>query len=610
VHHRILKVIACDRQADDGRYAMTSQRMGSALLPSTDRRPARIRSRAVGAVLAAALGAATLATPAVASAAPRQAGDHVAGQAMADREHPGAAAGTWSWATADEEAPNALNESSWGDDDTREDEDASARSGAWNASQDLGSLYSLTSASGAREVWARADTAGRALTGEGVGVALVDTGIAPVAGLDAPGKVVNGPDLSFESQAEGTRHVDGYGHGTHMAGIIAGHDADGAGLPSPSAFAGVAPGARLVNVKVGAADGGADVSQIIAAIDWVVAHRNDDGLNIRVINLSYGTASAQHYTLDPLAHAVENAWRHGIVVVVAAGNDGGESPLTMPAADPYVVAVGAVDHNGTADVSDDTVAEFTNPGNAQRRPDLVAPGKSVVSLRVPGSTADLEHPEGLITGDVDGRYFRGSGTSQAAAVVSGSVALLLQHHPELTPDQVKSVLTTTARPLAQATPAQGAGVLDIAAAVDAAAPSPTAAAQTWPVATGLGSLDASRGGSHVADPETGVVLTGEVDALGSPWDARRWSTASAQGTAWNGGEWNARRWSGDAWSGGSWTAGSWLGASWTGSSWTGTDWQARRWSSDVWAARRWSGTDWEARRWSEASWLARRWSSA
>ncbi len=152
-------------------------------------------------------------------------------------------------------------------------------------------------------------------TGKGVGVALVDTGVVPVPGLDS-GNVRLGPDLSFESQAGPYRYLDTFGHGTHMAGIIVGND------PS-TGFKGVAPGARLTSVKVGSHDGAVDVSQVIAAVDWVVKHRKDDPANpIRVLNLSYGTDGVQSYQVDPLTHAVENAWRAGIVVVVAAGNRG------------------------------------------------------------------------------------------------------------------------------------------------------------------------------------------------------------------------------------------------------------------------------------------------
>jgi serine protease AprX len=500
----------------------------------------------------------------------------------------------------------------WGDDDTGEDEKASALTGYWRADEDLGSLYWVAKHYGAHQAWTQDDPYGRKVTGKDVTVAVIDTGVSPVPGLDTEGKVVNGPDLSFESQAEGTRYLDGYGHGTHMAAIIAGRDSElrASNEHDATLFAGVAPDAQILNMKVAAADGGADVSQVVAAIDWVVQHRRDNGMDVRVINLSYGTRSLQSYELDPLAHAVENAWRAGIVVVVAAGNDGLDvQTLTMPAMDPYVLAVGAVDHRGTGDPQDDVVAAFTNAGNDGRRPDLLAPGKSLVSLRVPGSVADLEHPEGMVTGDADERLFRGSGTSQAAAVVSGAVALILQDRPELTPDQVKAILESTATPLKlNPDPAMGAGVLDIQRAIAVNTPEPSSVRQTWPASTGLGTLEASRGDEHVVDPENGVMLTGEVDALGAPWDARSWSSASAAGAAWSGGDWNARSWSGSDWSARSWSGAAWAARSWSGESWSGSDWQARSWSSDEWNARSWSGIDWLARSWSEAAWVARSWS--
>jgi len=493
-------------------------------------------------------------------------------------------------------------EAEWGDDDTREDETASADTGSWQADHDQGSLYWATKHYGGHDAWGKTDQQGRKITGKGVTVAVIDTGVAPVRGLDGANKVINGPDLSFESQADGTRYLDGYGHGTHLAAIIAGRDSDVSSGNENDAkhFVGVAPDARILNVKVATADGGADVTQVIAAIDWVVQHRADNGMNVRVINLSYGTNSRQSYLSDPLARAVENAWRAGIVVVVAAGNDGlNKATLTMPAADPYVIAVGAVDHRGTDDLRDDQVASFSNGGSSARRPDLLAPGKSVVSVRVPGSAADRHHPEGLVTGDASGRFFRGSGTSQAAAVVSGAAALLLQDRPDLNPDQVKRLLVLSADRLEENPhPAMGAGVLNVKAALEAAAPSATSARQTWPASSGLGTLDASRGDEHVVDPLNGIALAGEFDALGTPWDARSWSAASAAGRAWTGGTWNARSWSGDSWNARSWSGAAWQARSWSGRSWSGADWQARSWSSDHWSAGSWTGTSWRARSWS------------
>ncbi len=497
----------------------------------------------------------------------------------------------------------------WGNDETGEDEKASKETGRWQAKDDLGSLYTSSRSYGAQGAWGDTDRRGLKTTGRGVDVAVIDTGIAPVAGLNAPGKVVNGPDLSFESQHADTRHLDGYGHGTHMAGIIAGRDTIVAAgkEKNDDHFVGMAPDARIVNVKVGTADGGADVSQIIAAIDWVVQHRNDSGLNIRVINLSYGTRSTQSYTIDPLSYAVENAWRKGVVVVVAAGNDGAGHGLTMPAANPYAIAVGAVDHLGTSKLKDDATAAFTNSGTATRRPDLLAPGKSVVSLRTPGSLSDRGNPQALVTGDSKRRLFRGSGTSQATAMVSGAVALLLQQRPDLTPDQVKFVLKTTADPVLGDDPTAGSGVLNIKAAFKADTPTAAKAKQTWAAATGTGTLEAARGDNHVVDPVTGSRLTGEIDAMGNPWEARSWRSAAAAGTAWTGGTWNGRTWSGSDWSGDSWTARSWRSATWTANSWAGGDWQARSWRGDAWTSKGWTSLDTASRSWSQDAWNARSW---
>ena len=178
-----------------------------------------------------------------------------------------------------------------------------------------GSMWHVAEATGAHD----AQKAG--YTGRGIGVALIDTGVTEVPGLDT-GNVRHGPDLSFDSQDPELAHKDAYGHGTHLASIIAGREAVGTATSytSPSAFNGMAPNAELISVKVGANDGAVDVTQVIAAIDWVVEHRTE--LNIRVLNLSYGTDSVQDPLVDPLTFAVERAWKAGIVVVVAGGNDG------------------------------------------------------------------------------------------------------------------------------------------------------------------------------------------------------------------------------------------------------------------------------------------------
>jgi serine protease AprX len=451
------------------------------------------------------------------------------------------------------------------------------------------------------EAWKRSDPSGRKLTGQGVGVALIDSGVSPVPGLDEPGKVVNGPDLSFESAAPNLAHLDTFGHGTHMAGIIAGRDADIAAggeakaAEDPARFVGIAPGATIVNVKVAATDGAVDVSQVIAGIDWVVAHRNDPGLNIRVLNLSFGTDSVQDTQLDPLSHAVEAAWRNGIVVVVAVGNDGlSTTRVTMPAANPYVLAVGAADSMGTAGRADDVVASFTNRGNATRHADLVAPGRSIVGLRDPNAFIDSNYPTGRLNASLDPgqRYFKGSGTSQATAVVSGAVALLLQQRPSLAPDQVKKLLTANAEPMPRGDlVARGAGQLNVDKATGAALPK-TGVTQTFPASTGLGSLEASRGGSHVADPTTGEELTGEIDVTGQAWDPDAWAGACTTGTTWHNGGWNARTWSGDSWQSRTWSGESWSSVVWEGRTWSARTWSGRTWSGRTWSGGSWAGTIW------------------
>jgi serine protease AprX len=330
-------------------------------------------------------------------------------------------------------------------------------------------------------------------------------------------------------------------------------------------------------------------------VDWVVAHRNDDPRNpTRVLNLSYGTDGVQDYRLDPLTHAVENAWRAGIVVVVSGGNNGTDSPhLNNPAYDPYVLAVGASDTRGTVDAGDDVVPAFSSRGDASRRVDLVAPGRSITSLRNPGSTIDDAHPSAR----VDDRFFKGSGSSQAAAVVSGAVALLLQSRPGLSPDQVKALLRQSAESMPAAdTAGRGAGELDVYRAFLAATPTTI---QTWPPSTGLGSIEKARGTQHVADD--GVELTGEKQVLG-PFDAQTWASASANFTAWNGGVWAGSSWTGKAWSGTNWAGKSWSGETWSGKAWSGKSWSGTAWSSTTWTSSSWVGKSWSGKSWSAAGW--------
>jgi serine protease AprX len=430
---------------------------------------------------------------------------------------------------------------------------------------------------GARSMWAAG------YTGSGIDVAVIDTGVAPVTELSTS-KVFVGPDLSFEGAADDVAGLDTYGHGTHMIGIIAGGTPGADPLaPRPGDFLGVAPDAGIVSVKVADNSGAVDVSQVIAAIDWVVQHRRSNGLNIRVLNLSYNTSGTQDPLLDPLSKAVENAWNHGIFVVVSAGNEGrGAQSLASPATNSRVMSVSAATKaNGAW-----TIPSWAPNGGGTRNPDVVAPGVSIKSLRVPGSRIDIAHPEGRVADD--DRLFLGSGTSQAAAVTAGAAALLLDQRPELAPDHVKDLLLTGATDLRVTDNLQGDGVIDLANSMKR----PTRAVVLWvEAATGLGTLDAARGRDRVVIG--GSPLVGEYTVTGAAWEPSAWVAASESATAWAGDDqWSGSRWSGSSWSGSSWSGSSWSGSSWSGSSWSGSSWSGSSWSGSSWSGSSWSGSSW------------------
>ncbi|MGZ4690880.1 MAG: S8 family serine peptidase [Acidimicrobiia bacterium] len=472
---------------------------------------------------------------------------------------------------------------------------------------DPGSLNAIARIVGAGDLW----SAG--ITGRGIGVAVIDTGVTRVPGLAAAGQVIDGPDLSFDSQTPALAHLDSYGHGTHMAGIVAGRDpaagSSPATLKDPNSFVGIAPDAHIINVKVGASDGAADVSQVIAAIDWVVQHRNDPGLNIKVLSLSYGTNATQPYQIDPLAYAAEVAWRNGIVVVASGGNDGRAVPaLANPGFDPTLIAVGSDDPMGTLERLDDTVPAFATHGTAARPVDVIAPGVSVISLRVPGSYVDTTYPGGT----VGTRFQRGSGTSQSTAVVAGLVALLRQRFPDATPDQIKSLLTGSAYRINANLLFAGKGIVDGGAATLLGIQTLTSlVGVTKPLvgpaaATGIGSLEASRGDSHVVS-DGATPLVGERDIFGMPFAAPTMATAEARLASWTGGTWNGSQWTGATWSSGSWPTFVWTGTDWAGSRWKGSRWKDAAWDGSRWKNVDWSSSGWSGSRWKDSGWAGSRW---
>jgi serine protease AprX len=308
----------------------------------------------------------------------------------------------------------------------------------------------------------RADAAWSRVSGRGVGVAVIDTGIAG----DVP---------DFQTPKNGSRVIasavtnpcardanDHYGHGTHVAGLIGGNS-----LVYPvthwnhGKYMGVAPRANLISVKVSDDDGNTTVLDVIYGIQFAVDNKAAYG--IRVVNLSLSSTVAESYRTDPLDAAAESAWFSGMVVVTAAGNEGatGDGVTFAPANDPWVITTGALDDKGTFTRLDDVLASWSSRGVTQdgiRKPEVLAPGARLVSTLAPNS--DFAHlcPECV----VDGRYFRAGGTSMSAAVVSGAAALLLDAHPDWTPAQVKGALASKLVDV----PGAG-GVIDVTAALDA-----------------------------------------------------------------------------------------------------------------------------------------------
>lgn len=306
---------------------------------------------------------------------------------------------------------------------------------------------------GANRLWNRNSNP---LRGEGVTIAVVDSGVSPQMDLyTLMGRDRLTTSVAFD-EGYGPANYDAYGHGSHVGGIIAGNGRAGNGL-----YIGVAPEANIINVRVLDAQGVGSTSGVIAGLQWI--YENHQQYGIRVVNVSLNSLEPESYTTSALCAAVEALWLNGLVVVVSAGNQG-ENALYPPANDPFVITVGATDDKGTIDTADDKMAGYSAFGrtvDGLPKPDLVAPGTNIVSLRAfLDSALSVDHADNV----VDMSYFRMSGTSMAAPVVAGAAALLLQSEPNLTPDQVKYRLKATARPFGT-TARAGAGHVDVYAAV-------------------------------------------------------------------------------------------------------------------------------------------------
>jgi serine protease AprX len=401
------------------------------------------------------------------------------------------------------------------------------------------------------------DTAASAPT-----IAVVDSGVdSSVA--DLQGRVLQQVTLtSLPDNSPG----DGRGHGTFVSSLAAG-SADGR--------AGAAPTAKIVSLDVLDDHGAGQTSDVLAAADWIYAHRDSDG--IRVANFSLTGTAATSFAFDPLDRAVERLWLGGVVVVAAGGNygvDGRPSGVPFaPANDPLIVTVGADDLNGTETRGDDVTAPWSSFGytlDGFAKPDVGAPGRMIIGPVPPGSTLALERPDRV----VEPGLMQLSGTSLAAPIVAGAAADLLAAHPDWTPDQVKGALMLTATPLTQAAPASsGVGEIDAAAASAATdPPNPNAALEQF----------------LTPDP-----AGGPTPAI----DTSAWAAAAAADPSWASTYWGSTYWGSAAWSTTYWGSTYWGSTYWGSTTEGATYWGSTYWGSTYWGSTYWgsntnaSGTD-------------------
>jgi serine protease AprX len=410
-------------------------------------------------------------------------------------------------------------------------------------------------------------------TGQGVTVAVLDTGIDNLP--DFSGRLVGGVDLTNGNNP----YQDSYGHGTFVAGLIAGN-----GASSNGQYSGEAPGAKLVSIKLAGADGTTHLGTFISGLQWAVDHRSLYG--IKVLNISLGFQPSQSTVNNPLDQAVEAVWNSGIAVVASTGNAGPfNGTVLSPGDDPLVITPGALDDMATASITDDEMNDFSSVGPTSPdgwvKPDMVTSGRSVVSLAAPGSTIYNNNPSAR----VGSANFVGSGTSFSAAITSGAAALVLAGNPALSPNQIKARLLANTNPGPVGNPfVDGHGALN---AYAAATSGPTNFNQS------AANLTPTRPGSTVSLSPTRPVDTWNTNL----WSGTSWNQTPSNGWAWNGWAWNGGDWNGWAWNGCAWNGWAWNGAAWNGGDWSGWAWNGSAWSGSGWNGSAWNGGAWNSSAW-------------
>jgi serine protease AprX len=415
---------------------------------------------------------------------------------------------------------------------------------------------------GAEQAWAQG------ITGKGVGVAVIDSGIsgdiADFKNADGSSRVTNviaNPGASTPN--------DVVGHGTHVAGIVAGNSKNRTDA-NQGRYQGIAPDADLVAIKTSDDNGESTVLDVINALQFVVDHK--DELNIKVVNLSVSSDTPSSYEDDPLDAAVEFAWHAGIVVVSAAGNRGDVADATQyaPGNDPFVISVGATDEANTANPADDAIASFSSRGVTQdgfAKPEVFAPGAKITAPLAGGSAFAALAPVTSIFGG--GQYVRIGGTSMASPVVAGAAALLLQARPDLTPDQVKALLTQNVN-----LTGDRRGELSIPKALAAQAGTP------------------ANQGVQPAPAVYEAMVAGGIDPTRATWTRATWTDAT----------WTRATWTRATWTRATWTGG--ISAPWARATWTcedcateadaaGVDATRSTWTRSTWTRSTWTSVvDW------------------
>jgi serine protease AprX len=377
-------------------------------------------------------------------------------------------------------------------------------------------------------------------------IAIVDSGL-DANRADFWGRAY--PQVTLDSRNRGA-YGDDRGHGTFVAGIAAG---------GAKGYAGAAPNARILPVRVIDGKGTALTSDVIAAAQWILA--NKAAYNIRVANFSLHSGTATHFYFDPLDRAVEQLWFHGVTVVAAAGNygraDGPSGVRYSPGNDPFVITVGAVDIGHWVSSVWDTVAPWSAYGYTEdgfAKPEIGAPGRYMVGPVPVAASLVSERPDHVVAAG----YMELSGTSFAAPAVAGAAAQILARHPGYTPDQVKGALMLTAKPVKNAAPgAVGVGQLSAgkAAKLLYTPPNPNRAAEQF--------VKTDAYGNTTFDYSTWAATA----HANHSWDAASWSDASWAAASWSDASWSDASWSDASWSDASWADASWADASWADASW-------------------------------------------